>query len=79
MDTKNQPPVIRAKDRKPKKQWLCVMNRNYQVDEEFGIEIAYCIDVIGIASALEKARFYMKQAAKVNTNLEYRIEGREWS
>ena len=85
MDTKNQPtPIIRAKNSKPnypntKQQWVCVMNRNPQVDDEFSIEIAYCVDVIGICSALEKAQVYLYRAENIHTNLEYKIEGREWS
>ena len=79
MDTKNDTPIIRAKNSKPKKQWVCVMNRNPQVDVEFGIEIAYCVDVIGIYSALQKAQVYLYRAENIHTNLEYKIEGREWS
>ena len=83
--------VIRAKDyeqsRKDyqaasrssaKKQWVCIMNRNPIVDNEFGIEIAYCVDVIGIHAALEKAQVYLERAKFVHSSLEYKIEGREW-
>ena len=74
--------VIRTKNHNSKltskKQWVCVMNRNPIVDDEFGIEIAYCVDVIGIRAALDKANFYLHQAEKTFANLDYKLEGREW-
>ena len=62
-----------------KQQWIMVMNRNNQIpDREWGMEVSYSIDHLGVVEAMRKAQEFIDERARLFTNVEFKLEGGEW-
>jgi len=60
-----------------KQQWIMVMSKA-QTQEEFSMNMAYSIDVLGAKEATEKAQAYMEEQSKIFRNIDFKLQGGEW-
>jgi hypothetical protein len=62
-----------------KQQWIMVMNRNKHIpDREWGMEVSYSIDHLGVVEAMRKAQEFIDARSRLFTNVEFKLEGGEW-
>lgn len=60
-----------------KQQHIMVMSK-HPTQEEFGMNMAYSIDILGAKEAMEKAQAYMEEKSKLFQNVEFKLQGGEW-
>ena len=55
------------------------MHKNNKIpDREWGMEISYSIDHLGVVEAMRKAQEFIDERARLFTNVEFKLEGGEW-
>ena len=59
-------------------QYIAVMCKHENADE-FGLDMGFNINVVGIEEAMRKAQEYMADQQKMwGATVQYRLEGKEW-
>tara|TARA_R100000234_G_C4892736_1_gene132183 strand:- start:23 stop:229 length:207 start_codon:yes stop_codon:yes gene_type:complete len=64
--------------KKSNPQIVVGFRRKDELEKEFGPEIYFSINKMGIAEALDVAQEYMQQQSSRFKNLEYKIWGCDW-
>ena len=60
-----------------KHQWVMVMSKG-AAQQEFGMSMAYSINVFGAKRAIEKAQQFIEEQSNVFRDAQFKLQGGEW-